>query len=277
MLQGGRSQTERARTFRDLHHSGCFVLPNAWNGGSAKLLAAAGFSAIGTTSAGFAYSLGCRDAAGEIGLEACLANIREISAAVTLPVSADFENGYAHEPDEVASNVTRCISAGAVGCTIEDWSGDPTLGFYDLAHATERIRAAVEAAEGSGIPFTITARSEAKLYDRPEPLREAIERLGRFADAGAHCLYAPGFTDREELATLIGELDKPVNVLVGLPGMRATLDEMRDLGVRRVSVGGSLMRRAMTAAVDAAAEMADGRFTFPDDAKPGGFFESIYG
>lgn len=267
----------KARKFRELHRSGCFVLPNAWNGGSAKLLAAAGLPAIATTSAGLAYSLGCRDAAGELGLEDCLANIREIASAVALPVSADFENAYAHEPDGVAANVRRCIEAGAVGCTIEDWSGDPALGFYDASLATERISASLEAAEASGIAFTITARSEAKLHGRPEPLKEAIERLNRFAEVGAHCLYAPGFTDRGELATLISEVDGPVNVLVGIAGMGASLDEMRDLGARRISVGGSLMRRAMTAAVDAAAEMAEGRFTFADDARPAGFFEGVYG
>lgn len=270
-------QAARARNFRELHRSGCFVLPNAWNGGSAKLLAAAGLPAIGTTSAGLAYSLGRKDAVSEIGLEDCLGNIREIASAVPLPVSADFENAYAHEPDEVAANLRRCIEAGAIGCTIEDWSGDPARGFYDASFATDRIRASVEAAEASGISFTVTARSEAKLHGRAEPLKEAIERLNRFAEVGAHCLYAPGFTDRSDLETLIAEVDGPINVLVGIAGMGASLDEMRDLGARRISVGGSLMRRAMSAAVDAAAEMAEGRFTFADDAKSGGFFEDVYG
>lgn len=271
------SQADKARQFRDLHGSGSFVLPNAWNGGSAKLLAAAGFQALGTTSAGLAYSLGRKDAVSEIGLEDCLANIAEIATAVDLPVSADFENAYADTLGGVAANITRCAQAGAVGCTIEDWSGDPDRGFYDIDLATDRVRAAVEAAEASGLAFTVTARSEAKLHGQADPLNEAITRLNRFAEAGAHCLYAPGFTDRAEIARLIAEVDGPVNVLVGIAGMNATRDEMAELGARRLSVGGSLMRHVMSTIVDAAAEMADGRFTFPDRARPGSFFEQAYG
>lgn len=269
------SQAAKAKAFRDLHREGCFVLPNAWDAGSAKLLAASGFPAVATTSLGLAFSLGKNDGAGEVTLDDALANIRAIAEA-PVPISADFENGYAEAPEAAAANVRRAIAAGAVGCTFEDWSCEPDGRIYDIELAVDRVRAAVEAAEASGIPFTLTARAEAKLHGRPEPLKEAITRLNRFAEAGAHCLYAPGFTDRQDLKTLLAEVDGPVNVLVGIAGMNATLDEMREMGARRLSVGGSLMRYALSAAANAAEEMKEGRFSFANDARPGKFFAGMF-
>jgi 2-methylisocitrate lyase-like PEP mutase family enzyme len=270
------TQAEKAKAFRDLHREGCFILPNAWDAGSAKLLAASGFAAVGTTSLGLAFSLGKNDGAGEVGLDDALANIRAIAAA-PVPVSADFENGYAHPPEAAAANVRRAIEAGAVGCTFEDWSCEPDGKIYDIELAVDRVRAAVEAAEASGIAFTLTARAEGKLRGRPDPLKEAITRLNRFAEAGAHCLYAPGFTDRGELKTLIAEVNGPVNVLVGIAGMNTTLEEMRELGARRLSVGGTLMRYALSAAADAAEAMKDGRFAFANETRPNTFFAKMFG
>lgn len=255
---------EKYAGFRDLHASGCFVMPNAWDAGSAKLLAGHGFRAIGTTSGGLSLQLGVRDAQGRVSLEQCLDNVRRIAAAVDVPVSADFENGYADEPEAVARNVRACAEAGAAGCSIEDWSG---TAFYDRELAVERVAAAVEAAESVGGQFVLTARAEQVLHTGPAGLDEAIERLHRFAAAGAHCVYAPGIRDREVIRSLVEDVGAPLNVLVGISGMGAGYDEMRALGVRRLSVGASLFRVGLTAVAEAAAEMGRGTFTFADRAR----------
>ncbi|MBP7624008.1 MAG: isocitrate lyase/phosphoenolpyruvate mutase family protein [Xanthomonadales bacterium] len=272
------SQLEKARTFFALHQSGTFIMPNAWDAGSAKILAAHGFKALGTTSGGFAFGLGRPDALSAVSLDEALGNIAEIAAAVDIPVSADFENGYADDPADVADNVRRCVAAGAAGCSIEDWTGDTERGFYEEDLAVERVAAAVEAA---GDALVVTARCEALLYRHPGGFAMALQRLKRFAEVGAPCVYAPGVVDRAQIAMLAQEAGAPVNQLVGLQGAGATVDQMTELGVRRLSVGGSLMRATIGPLIAAAQEMRDdGTFTFVDDAPSGGqilkLFEAYY-
>lgn len=257
--------TTRTEAFRGLHRSGCFTLPNVWDAGSARLLASYGFAALGTTSAGLACRLGIEDGAANIPLELALENIREIATAVSIPVSADFENGYADDPEAVAGNVRRCADTGAAGCSIEDWDG---AAFYPLTQAVERVAAAVEAADELGTGFVITARAEQLLYAGPDGLEEAVGRLERFAAAGAHCVYAPGLREPDTIREVAARVDAALNVLVGIPGMHARADAMEQLGVRRLSVGGSLMRTGIAAVAQSAREMSAGRFDFPDDALP---------
>lgn len=254
--------TDRPAAFRALHDSGCFTMPNAWDAGSARLLASFGFPALGTTSAGLANQLGVADAAGELPLETALANVRAIAAAVDIPVSADFENGYADDPAGVAANVRRCAEAGAAGCSIEDWDG---AAFYPESLAAERVAAAVEAADALGTGFVVTARAEQMLHRGAEGLDEAAARLARFAAAGAHCVFAPGAQGADAITRLVEAADgAPLNVLVGMTGMHARAADMEALGVRRLSVGGSLMRVALGAVVEAAEEIAEGRFDYTD-------------
>lgn len=258
--------TAAAQRFLELHEQGCFMMPNAWNGGSAKILAGFGFPAIGTTSAGLAYSRGHADAASLLPLDDALANIEEIASATDIPVSADFEDGYADSPEAVAANIRRVAATGAAGASIEDYTGDPTRGLYDIGEATERVAAAIEAASSLTHPFVITARSECYLTGHEQPFAESLRRLQAFADAGAPCVYAPGVKNRDEIRAMAADAGAPLNVLVGLPDMNATLDEMADLGVRRLSVGGSLMRATLNPLLRACQDMQNGQFPFPDDA-----------
>lgn len=255
-----------AEAFMELHRDGCFVMPNAWDGGSARIISGFGFPAIATTSAGLAYSRGHADAASLLPLEDVLANVEEITSATRLPVSADFENGYADSPEAVAANIRRVAAMGAAGASIEDYTGDASQGLYDISLATERVVAAVEAAAQLVHPFVITARAECYLIGHDQPFTESLQRLQAFADAGAHCVYAPGVKDRDEIRAMVDDVSAPINVLVGLPGMNATVDEMTGLGVRRLSVGGSLMRATLNPLLQACADMQAGRFPFPDGA-----------
>lgn len=259
--------SDRHQRFRDLHRAeGCFLMPNAWDAGSAMALAHAGFPALGTTSAGLAFALGKRDQAAAIGLDTALANIRAVAEASAAPVSADFENGYADDPEGVADAIRACAEAGASGASIEDYAGQPADGLYDEGLAVARIEAAVAAARGLDRPFTLTARCESYLIGLPDAAEVALARLARYAAAGADCVYAPGMRDRGEIERLVGETGAPLNVLVGTTRMEATLDEMRALGVRRLSIGGSLARLGWQAVFDGIEEMIDGRFTFAERA-----------
>ena len=268
------SPAEKGSAFAELHAGGCFLMPNAWDAGSAKLLAAAGFKAIGTTSAGLALGLGRRDGIGAVTLDEALANVRAIAEAVPLPVSADFENAYADDPEGVAANVRRCAEAGAAGCSVEDWDG---RAFYPADLAAERVRAAVEAARSLDRPFTITARAEAFLYGMDDPLDAAIDRLQRFAAAGAECLYAPGVRDRDAIRRLVAASERPLNVLIGMAGMATTLDEMAGLGVRRLSAGAALYRAAQRGFVEAMTTLRAGRSAFADRALPEDALEAALG
>ncbi|HEX8076628.1 MAG TPA: isocitrate lyase/phosphoenolpyruvate mutase family protein, partial [Chthoniobacterales bacterium] len=233
------SITERRRIFRELHERGCFVLPNPWDIGSAKYLAGLGFKALATTSAGFAFSRGLPD--GGVGRDVMLAHIREIVDATALPVNADFENGYADDPEGVAESVRRCVETGVAGLSIEDNSGRKDQPLYDIELATDRIRAAKEAIGESGV--VLTGRAECFLVGRDE-IDEAIRRLTAYAEAGADCLYAPGIDEHEQIKAVVDAVaPKPVNLLVSAPG-GLTIRDAAELGVRRVSVGGAMARAA---------------------------------
>ena len=241
--------------FHTLHESGCFVLPNPWDAGTAVVLEHLGFKALATTSAGYAFSRGLPD--GGVSRDDMLAHIREIAAATPLPVNADFMGGYADEPEGVAENVRLCVATGVAGLSIEDSTGDSAKPLYDLDLAIDRIRAARAAIDASGVPVVLTARCEAWLVGQPEPFRVALERLAAFAEAGADCLYAPGVRDLEEIAEIVRTVaPKPVNVLVAKWNRELTVSQLADLGVRRISVGSALATTAWGAFLRAAQEIA---------------------
>lgn len=231
--------------FHDLHQSGTFLLVNVHDAGAAAVAEAAGAVALGTTSAGHAYSIGRRDGAAAITRAEAIERAAQICSVVDIPVSIDAENGWGHEPEDVAATVRDLAAVGAAGASIEDWSGDATLGFYDRSHALARITAAVEAARALPHPFVICARAEAFLYGAASPMEEATARLQSFAAAGADCLYAPGPQTKQDLATLVAEAGGPINGLIGI-GSELTMADATELGIRRVSVGGSLYRTTMT-------------------------------
>lgn len=249
---------DRRRAFRRLHETGCFVIPNPWDLGSARLLAQLGFPALATTSSGFAWSLGRRD--NHVSLEEALAHIRSIASGVEIPVNADFEGGFAIAPADVAANVGAATATGVAGLSIEDSTGDAANPLFDFTLAVERIRAARRAIDDSGTGVLLTARSEGFIVGRPD-LAETIRRLTAYAEAGADCLYAPGIRTKAEIAAVIQAVaPKPVNVLVGSDF--ATVTELAQAGVRRISVGGALARAAWTGFLQAAKEIAEqGTFT----------------
>jgi 2-methylisocitrate lyase-like PEP mutase family enzyme len=258
-------QATKARVFRSLHEGpGAFLIPNPWDIGTARILAHFGFQALATTSAGYAGSAGQPDHA--VVRAEMLAYVAAIAAATDLPVSADLENGYGDSPEIAAETIRLAALSGAVGASIEDATGRPDHPIYEKEHAAERIRAAAEAARAPDFPFTLTARSENYLYGRPD-LNDTIARLQAYQEAGAHVLYAPGLATAEEIAAVTSSVDRPVNVLMGLQGIRLSLAELSALGVRRVSVGSALYRTALGALLRAAAEMRDlGTFNFAQDA-----------
>ena len=267
------STPDRCATFRDLHASGCILLPNAWDAGSAVVLESLGFEAIATSSAGLAFTLGRPDTPASIGLEATLANVRAVSDATRLPVNADFQAGYGATPDEVAVNVRRCIDAGAAGLSIEDATGDDDRPLFGADAALERVEAARAAIDESGTGAVLTARAEAFLVGAPAPLETALARLTAFADAGADCLFAPGLSTPAEVTAVVeAAAPKPVNVLAVDPSWM-TLDALRDLGVRRISVGSALARVGWGAFLEAARDIAaTGSFRRVAGAEP---FESL--
>ena len=267
--------TPRRHAFRKLHESGCFVIPNPWDPGSARYLRHLGFQALATTSAGFAFSRGLPDKA--VPRDSMLSNIADIVAAVDLPVTADFESGYAHEPEGVAGNVRLCVETGIAGLSIEDATGDRMNPLYELPLAIERIKAARAAIDGSGTGVLLTARTECYLVGHREPFKEAALRLQSYGEAGADVLYAPGLQQREDIKTIVTALSPmPVNVLVsGNTGL--TVADLADLGVRRISVGSTLSRAAWSGFMHVAQGIArEGRFTGFDGlasfAEMNGFF-----
>ena len=245
--------------FRELHASGCFVLPNPWDLGSARVLVQLGFKAVATTSCGLAWTLGVRDHA--VTLEQKLAHLRAMTAAVPVPVNADFERGFAVAPAEVAANVTAAAATGIAGLSIEDSTGDPSNPLFDQSLAVDRMRAAREALDKAGTGVLLTGRSEGFLVGRPD-LAETIRRLRAYADAGAECLYAPGLRTVAEITAVVEAVaPKPVNALIGSDV--ATVEQLAGIGVRRISVGGALARVAWTAFLQAAKEIAE-RGTFAE-------------
>ena len=265
----------RRAAFRKLHETGCFVIPNPWDIGTAGYLRHLGFHALATTSSGLAFSLGLPDAAWAVPRDTVLKHIAEIVLATDLPVNADFESGYSHDPAGVAANVRLCVETGVAGLSIEDATGDREKPLYDLALAVERIRAARSAVEGSSV--LLTARSECFLVGHPEPLREAIRRLQAFAEAGADVLFAPGVRERADIQAIVAAVHpKPVNVLMSAnTGLKVS--DLAELGVRRASLGSSLARAAWTGFIRAAKLIADdGSFAGLDGITPfpelNGFF-----
>lgn len=244
-------------TFRDLHKSGCFVLPNPWDAGSAVYLHHLGFKALATTSSGFAFSRGLPDDIRANPRDAVLAHCRELVNATPLPVNADFQNGHANEPERVAENVALCVATGVAGLSIEDSLTDDSKGLYDFELAVERIKAARQAIDQTGVPVVLTARCEAWLVGDSDPFATSIKRLTAYADAGADCLYAPGVTDLDQISAIVKAVaPKPVNVLVSRPDSSLTLAKLTELGVRRISVGSALARVAWGAFIRAARQIA---------------------
>jgi 2-methylisocitrate lyase-like PEP mutase family enzyme len=248
--------------FRELHDSGCFVLPNPWDTGSAVMLHHLGFQAIASTSAGFAFSKGLPDNATVVPRDLMLDHVAELVTATPLPVNADFQNGYADEPDGVAANVTRCIATGVAGLSIEDATSRAEEPLYAEALAVERIRAARAAIDASGAPVVLTARCEAALVGQPDAQRVILDRLVAYAEAGADCLYAPDLSNLNDVAEVVRAVAPlPVNVLVGEKGPARTVAELADLGVRRISLGSALSRAAWGGFLRAARALAnDGTF-----------------
>jgi methylisocitrate lyase len=249
--------TESTDRFRRLHESGCFVIPNPWDLGSARLLAQLGFPALATTSSGLAWSLGRAD--NHVPLDQVLAHFRAVAQSVDVPVNGDFEGGFATEPASVAANVSQAAATGVAGLSIEDSTGDAANPLFDFTLSVERVRAARRAIDESGTGVLLTARSEGFIVGRPD-LAETIRRLSAFGEAGADCLYAPGIRAKADIAAVVGAVaPKPVNVLVGSDFV--TVAELAELGVRRISVGGALARAAWTGFLQAAKEIAE-RGTF---------------
>jgi 2-methylisocitrate lyase-like PEP mutase family enzyme len=272
------SQTSAIESFRALHESGCFVLPNPWDPGSAIYLEHLGFKAVATTSAGFAFAKGLPDGPEYISREVMLEHFREIASATSLPVNADFQNGYADEPEAVAASVALCIDTGVAGLSIEDNSGRSDQPLYEFDLAVERIKAARQAIDTSGSGAVLTARCEAWLVGDQNPLRTSIDRLAAFAEAGADCLYAPGVSEPGEIEALVKTVaPKPVNVLVSTNNCSLTVSQLADLGVRRISVGGALARAAWAGFISAAKEIQEqGSFKAFANATPFGELTELF-
>jgi 2-methylisocitrate lyase-like PEP mutase family enzyme len=259
------TQSEKGRAFRALHERDrAFIIPNPWDVGSARLLAHAGFEALATTSAGYAFSVAKTD--NTIGRDEMIAHVDSIASATNLPVNADLENGYGDSPEEAAETIRRAGLVGACGGSVEDATGKADHPIYDLGHAADRIRAAAEAARALPFTFTLTARAENYLNGRAD-LKDTIKRLQAYQEAGANVLYAPGLTSKEDIAAVVSSVDRPVNVLAGLANAPFTLADLSALGVKRVSIGSLFSRAAYGAAIRAANEMRErGTFTFADQA-----------
>jgi len=268
------SIAEKRADFRKLHESGCFVIPNPWDIGSARYLVHLGFKAVASTSAGFAFSRGLADNA--VPRDAVLEHLAELVAAVDVPVNADFENGFAHDPEGVANSVRLCAETGVAGLSIEDSTGDANVPLYELTHAVARIRAAREALDVVAPDTMLVARAEGFLVGRPD-LDDVIARLRAFASAGADCLYAPGLRKAEQISAVVDAVaPKPVNVLVSGP-VGLTVKDLAGLGVRRVSVGGALARAAWGGFIRAATELAEhGTFEALADAAPHGTLNAFF-
>ncbi len=260
----------KATRFRDLHsREGIFVMPNAWDAGTARVLAAAGCEAIGTTSAGVNFAAGHPDYDYAVPRPEMMAAYGRIAEAVQVPVSGDLENGYGDTPEAVAETIRQSIHHGMVGGSIEDHSADATTPLYDLDLATDRVRAAREAADASGIPYTLTARAETYLVGHSDPFREGVRRVNRYREAGADCLYVPGVKDEETIAALVRETDGPINVVMGLAGAPLSVVMLAEIGVKRISIGGSLARASFALVRRAAVEMlGTGSFGYAADQIP---------
>jgi 2-methylisocitrate lyase-like PEP mutase family enzyme len=265
---------DKRATFRKMHETGCFVLPNPYDVGSARALQHLGFKAIASTSAGYAWSIGRAD--NRVTLEDVLQHLTALCGAVDLPVNADFEGGFAHKPEKVAANVARAVKTGVAGLSIEDSTGDAAKPLYERAFAIERIRAARTAIDADNSGVLLVGRCEGFLVGQAD-LNMVIDRLQAYAEAGADCLYAPGIKSKEQIAAVVKAVHpKPVNLLIGASGL--SVAEAADLGVRRISVGGSLARAAWGGFMRAAREIAEkGSFTELGNGYPGGDLNKMFG
>lgn len=271
-----RTQGEKAEAFRALHRrDGAFIIPNPWDIGTAKLLAHLGFEALATTSAGYAFSVGRQDNA--IGRDETLEHARAIVAATDLPVSADLENAFGDDPETVAETFRLAAATGLAGGSIEDATGRPEDPIYGHELAAERVRAAAEVTRALPFPFMLTARAENYLVGRRD-IKDTIARLQAYQEAGADVLYAPGLASREDIAAVVGSVDLPVNVVMGLQGAQLSLAELSEIGVKRISVGSALSRAALGAVLRAAREMREhGTFTFAAEAVSYREISAIFG
>lgn len=268
-----RSVAEKRAAFRELHQSGCFVLPNPWDAGSATVLASLGFKALATTSAGCAWSLARAD--GQLTRAQVLTHLRQMVEATDLPLNADFEGAFADTPQGVAESVRLAIDTGVAGLSLEDSTGNPQAPLREIADAVARMRAARAAIDSNGGETLLVGRAENFIAGRPD-LEDAIRRLRAYAEAGADCLYAPGIRTREQISAVVTAVaPKPVNVLVGWQ-TDLTLKDLADLGVRRVSVGGALARAAWGGFMQAARAIADGRFDGFAGATPGTELNALF-
>ncbi|MEQ4618437.1 MAG: isocitrate lyase/phosphoenolpyruvate mutase family protein [Corticimicrobacter sp.] len=268
------AQQKKFEQFRALHQRPkAFVIPNPWDAGSTRLLTSLGFEALATTSAGYAFSRGRRDSLTGLARDEVLANAAEIVGATHLPVSADLGDGFGADAETCAETIREASLTGLVGGSIEDATGDPDRPVHAFAHAVERVRAAAEAARD--LPFVLTARAENYLYGI-ESLDDTIKRLQAFAEAGAEVLYAPGLPDLDAIRTVCREVDRPVNVVMGLKGPVYSVSELEDAGVRRISVGGSMARAALGGLMRAAEEVrTSGTFTYAAAALPGSVISAL--
>jgi len=273
-----RTQSEKAAAFRALHaRPGAFIIPNPWDAGTARLLAALGFEALATTSLGLANTLGRPDGANAVSRSEVLENCRVIAAATDLPVNADLENGYAHEPRAAAEIIRLAAEAGVVGGSIEDATGEPDQPIYDFDLAVERVQAAVETARSLPVAFVLTARAENLLHGRPD-LDDTIRRLQAFENAGADVLYAPGLKDLATIRTVASSVGKPLNVVMSTADPALTAAQLAEAGVKRISVGGALSRLALAAFLEAAREMKDaGGFTWMRDTVSSKELKAMWG
>lgn len=264
---------EKRTAFRKLHETGCFVLPNPYDAGSARALQQLGFKAIASTSAGYAWSIGKAD--NRVTLDEVLQHLTALCAAVDLPVNADFEGGFAHKAEKVGANVARAVKTGVAGLSIEDSTGDAAKPLYDRAFAIERIRAARAAIDADNSGVLLTGRCEGFLVGQTD-LNMVIDRLNAYSEAGADCLYAPGIKSKEQISAIVKAVQpKPVNLLIGWPGL--SVAEAADLGVRRISVGGSLARAAWGGFMRAAQEIAQkGTFTELGSGYAGGEMNKMF-
>ena len=260
------TQAEKGVAFEALHkRSGTFIIPNPYDVGTARLLAHVGFEALATSSAGYAFSAGKADNA--VGRDGTLSHAEAVAAATDLPLSIDLENGFGDAPAVVAETIRLAAATGAVGGSIEDATGREDVPIYERTLAIERIRAAAAAARALPFSFMLTARAENYLVGRPD-LKDTIERLQAYQEAGADVLYAPGLTSKDDIATVVASVDRPVNVLMGLQGVRLTMADLSAIGVKRVSIGCGLARCALGAFLRAAREMKEhGTFTFAEEAE----------
>jgi 2-methylisocitrate lyase-like PEP mutase family enzyme len=272
-----RTPAEKAAAFRALHaRPGAFIIPNPWDAGTARLLASLGFEALATTSLGLANSLGRVDGIGSVSRAEVIENCRVIAAATDLPVNADLENGYAHEPRAAAEIIRLAAEAGVSGGSIEDTTGDRERPIYDLGHAVERVQAAVEVARALPVPFLFTARADGLLFGRD--LDDTIRRLQAFEKAGADVLYAPGVRDLATIRTVVAAVGRPLNVVMSAADPDLTLAQLAEAGVKRISVGGALSRLALASFLPGAREMAErGTFTWVRDTVPSRELKAVFG